>query len=169
MKTGAVSSISLEMVADTRSDSSILKDSNWITVIYWNSPRNRHTVYLWFIILFYLCNGKNGHITTMISNGRHSVSNHQHFNSLFNRSFKLTQKKHKSSTLLTLCERNPLVTSGFPSQRASYSEFFSMSWRHKMQSVPFDVFVLIMCCWQIFKLHVLRLLYKHSSNHDLLS
>ena len=38
--------------------------------------------------------------------------------------------KHQISTLLALCEGNPLVTSGFPSQRASNVGSISMSWHH---------------------------------------
>ena len=33
-------------------------------------------------------------------------------------------------TLLTICEGNPPVAGGFPSQRASNEESVSMSWRH---------------------------------------
>ena len=43
---------------------------------------------------------------------------------------KLNQITHQSSILLTLCEGNPLVTGGFPSQRASNVESVSMSWSH---------------------------------------
>ena len=38
------------------------------------------------------------------------------------------QRKHWSSALLYLCEENPPLTSGFPSQRAKNAESFSMSW-----------------------------------------
>ena len=44
------------------------------------------------------------------------VSNHQQVNFLFNSLFRLT-KKHQCSTLLTLCWGNPLVISGFSSQK----------------------------------------------------
>ena len=40
-------------------------------------------------------------------------------------------KKHQRSALLALCEGNPPVTGGFPSQRASYAGSASMSWRHR--------------------------------------
>ena len=39
-------------------------------------------------------------------------------------------KRYQSSALLALCEGNLPVTGGFPSQRASNAESFSMSWRH---------------------------------------
>ena len=40
------------------------------------------------------------------------------------------QKKLQSSALLALGERKPLLTGGFPSQRASNLENISISWRH---------------------------------------
>ena len=39
--------------------------------------------------------------------------------------------QHQSPTLLTLCDGNPSVTGGFPSQRNSNVESISMSWRHQ--------------------------------------
>ena len=38
------------------------------------------------------------------------------------------QRKYRSSALLYLCEENPPLTSGFPSQGANNAESFSMSW-----------------------------------------
>ena len=38
--------------------------------------------------------------------------------------------KHQSYALLTLCDGNPPVTGGFPSQRISHTESDFMSWRH---------------------------------------
>ena len=46
------------------------------------------------------------------------LSNHQQLNCLFNSLF-WQQGKPQSSTLLTLCEGNPPVTGGFPTQRVS--------------------------------------------------
>ena len=57
----------------------------------------------------------------------HTISNHQQIDSLFNRFFCWQQRKHESSLLQALCDRNPQITSGFPSQRASNAESFSMS------------------------------------------
>ena len=42
----------------------------------------------------------------------------------------LQQKKHRSFTLLALCDGNLPLTDGFPSQRASNAESVSISWRH---------------------------------------
>ena len=49
---------------------------------------------------------------------------------VFSSLFRPTSKQHQSSALLPLCEGNPPVTGGFPSQRASNEESVSMSWRH---------------------------------------
>ena len=47
------------------------------------------------------------------------------------------QRKQHSSTLLALCEGNPPVTGGFPSQRASNTESISMAWHLQfLWSVP---------------------------------
>ena len=40
------------------------------------------------------------------------------------------QRKHQSSAPLGLCEGNPPVTGGFPSQRASNTGDISIWWRH---------------------------------------
>ena len=49
-------------------------------------------------------------------------------------------KKYIGSSLLTICEGNPLLTSGFQSQRTSDAEHLSKSWLHTswqyMQSRP---------------------------------
>ena len=42
---------------------------------------------------------------------------------------------HQSSTLLALCEGNPLGTSGFPSQRASNAERISMPWLYHQTKI----------------------------------
>ena len=49
---------------------------------------------------------------------------------LFNSMFRGTLKKTSKPALLTLCEGNPSVTGGFPSQRANYAESISISWYH---------------------------------------
>ena len=49
--------------------------------------------------------------------------------SLFSILFSLISKK-THHPLLALCEGNPLVTGGFPSQRANYVENVSISWCH---------------------------------------
>ena len=54
------------------------------------------------------------------------------------------QRNHQSSALLDLCEGNPPVTGGFPSQRASNAESISMSWHN--HSTPLSHY----CTWQIF-------------------
>ena len=42
------------------------------------------------------------------------------------------KKKHKRSALLSLCEGNPPVTGGFPSQRDRNAENISIVWRHNV-------------------------------------
>ena len=49
---------------------------------------------------------------------------------LFKTMFRQTSKQHQSPALLALCEGNPPVTGGFPSQRASNAESISISWSH---------------------------------------
>ena len=66
-------------------------------------------------------------ITTM-SHRCHDASNHWKLDCLFNSWFRLAIKYDKSSKFLALCERNLMVTCGFPSQRASNAETVSMSW-----------------------------------------
>ena len=53
---------------------------------------------------------------------------HCQLHCLFNSLLILTT--YTSSVSLALCEGNPLVASGFPSQRAINVESISMSWRH---------------------------------------
>ena len=69
---------------------------------------------------------------TVTSPQHHSISNHWQLNCLFYNLFRLTSKKTSKAVLLALCEGNPPVTGGFPSQRASKMESISMSW-HKKQ------------------------------------
>ena len=49
---------------------------------------------------------------------------------LFKSLFKLTSKNTSKPALLSLCEGNPPVTGGFPSQRVSNAENVSIWWRH---------------------------------------
>ena len=53
---------------------------------------------------------------TATSNGRHGVSNYWSIECLFSSLFRLTTKNHQKSALLSLCERNPPVTGGFPTE-----------------------------------------------------
>ena len=58
------------------------------------------------------------------------VSNHQHLACLLNRLFKRRSKKIPKLRVTGLCEGNPPVTDGFPSQRARNAENVSIWWRH---------------------------------------
>ena len=63
-------------------------------------------------------------------NERDSVSNHRRLDCLLNRLFRRRLKKTSKFRVIGLCERNPPVTGGFPSQRASKTESVSIWWRH---------------------------------------
>ena len=78
-------------------------------------------------------------VITATSNDRHGYSNCRSIECLFNRLFRLTTNEHQMSVLLGLCEGNPPVTSGFPSQRASKAENVSIWWRYNMSSTLYDI------------------------------
>ena len=46
------------------------------------------------------------------------VCNHRQLDCFFNSLFRITANKHQTSTSLVICEGNPPVIGGFPSQRA---------------------------------------------------
>ena len=54
-------------------------------------------------------------------------------NSMFIQQFRITPKKNQRSILLALCEGNPPVTGGFPSQWTSNAESVSISLRYHME------------------------------------
>ena len=60
---------------------------------------------------------------------RDGVSNH-HFHYLLNLLFRRRSKKTSKLRVTGLCEGNPPVTDGFPSQRTSNEENVSIWWRH---------------------------------------
>ena len=64
-------------------------------------------------------------VITVLSYEYHGISNHWQCVCLFNSLLKPT-KKYQRSLLLALCEGNPPVTGGFPSQRASNMESIFM-------------------------------------------
>ena len=63
-------------------------------------------------------------------NERDCVSNHQPHDCLLNRLFRRRSKKISKLRVTGLCEGNPVVTGGFPSQRASNAEKASIWWCH---------------------------------------
>ena len=65
----------------------------------------------------------------MISHARHCILNYYLPNFSATRFFR-QQRKQQTFTLLILYEGNPLVSDGFPSQRASDAENISMLWCH---------------------------------------
>ena len=64
-------------------------------------------------------------------NERDGVSNHQRLDCLLNRLFRGRSKKTLKLRVTGLCERNPPVTGGFPTQCASNAENVSIWWRHR--------------------------------------
>ena len=67
-------------------------------------------------------------IKVMSLNERHDGLDRRLLDCLFESVSRSTA--NQSSALLALCIENPPLTDGFPSQRASYAESVSMSWRH---------------------------------------
>ena len=63
-------------------------------------------------------------------NDHDCVSNHQPHDCLLNLLFRRGSKKTSKLRVTGLCEGNPPVTGGFPSQRASDTENVSIWWRH---------------------------------------
>ena len=67
---------------------------------------------------------------TVTSRKHHGVSIHLELDCLFNRLFRLTSKKISKPASQVICERNPPVAGGFPSQGSSKAENISMTWCH---------------------------------------
>ena len=78
-------------------------------------------------------------------NERDGVSNHQRLDCLLSYLF----RKHQSSALLALCEGNPPVTGGFPTQRASNAENVSIWWRH--HELGFIFYLLPQVAWEQYQ------------------
>ena len=76
----------------------------------------------------------------MRSQWRHNecggVPIHRRHGCLLNSLFRRRSKTRTKLCVTGLCEGNPPVTGGFPSQRASNAENDSIWWRHQCQSVP---------------------------------
>ena len=58
------------------------------------------------------------------------VSNHRRLDGLLNRWFNSRSRKTSKLRITGLCEGNPPVSDGFPSQRVSNAENVSIRWRH---------------------------------------
>ena len=68
-------------------------------------------------------------------NERDGVSNHLHLDYLLKRLFRRRSKETSKLRVTDLCEGNPPVIGGFPSQRASIAENVSIRWRHHGQTL----------------------------------
>ena len=74
--------------------------------------------------------GFNGTPLQWRHNEHDDVSDHRCIYCLLNYLFKRRSKKTSKLRVTGLCEENPPVTGGFPSQRASKAENVSIWWRH---------------------------------------
>ena len=72
---------------------------------------------------------------TAMSQVHHGVSNNWQLHCLFNCLLRCTSKRLSSSMLQALCEGNPPVTGGFPSQSASNEVNTCMRW-HQVIIIP---------------------------------
>ena len=83
-------------------------------------------------------NNNLGNSTTLQwrHNERDGVPNHRYLECLLKRLFRRRSKKTSKLRVTGLCEGNPPVTGGFPSQRASNAENVSIWWRHHEDSSP---------------------------------
>ena len=63
-------------------------------------------------------------------NERDGISNHRDLDCLLNRVFRSRSKKTSKLRVTGLCEGNPSVTGGFPSQMHSNAENCSIRWHH---------------------------------------
>ena len=92
------------------------------------------------IRVFKTCVPKAGIITCPCSalqwrhNERGGVSNHKRLDYLLNRLFRRRSKKTSKLRVTGLCEGNPPVTGGFPSQWVSNTENVSIWWRYHESS-----------------------------------
>ena len=74
-------------------------------------------------------------------NEHDGVPNHPCLGCLLNRLFRGRSKKISKHCVIGLCEGNPPVTSGFPSQRASDVENVSIWWSHHA-TVHLNIFMM---------------------------
>ena len=93
----------------------------------------RSKVFTWsaLVALFECC---GGHIMLrcmkVLWKGKYGVSNHRRLECLLNRFFRRRTKKSSKLRITGLCEGNPPVTDGCPSQRASITKNVSICWGH---------------------------------------
>ena len=81
-------------------------------------------------------------------NERLGLSNHRHHDCLLNRLFRLRWKKSSKLTVTGLCEGNPLVNNGLPSQRARYAENVFIWWRHHVLPLAYGCFLIVRVAWR---------------------
>ena len=80
----------------------------------------------------YLCTHTTFRMSTLQwrHNERDVVWNHRRLDALLTHLFRRRSKNVSKLRIIGLCEGNPPVSGGFPSQRVSNTENYSISWRH---------------------------------------
>ena len=76
------------------------------------------------------CICKYGIALRWLHNDCDGVSNHRHLDCMLKRLFRRRSEKTSKFRVTGLCERNPTLTGGFSSQRASNAENISIWWDH---------------------------------------
>ena len=79
------------------------------------------------------------HYSDVIYNGHDGVSNHRRLECLFNCLFRRRSKKTPKFRDTGLCEGNPSVAGGFPSERVSNVEKVSIQWHHHVVNCTYWV------------------------------
>ena len=73
------------------------------------------------------------------------ISNHRRLDCLPNRLYRQRSKKTSKLRVTSLCEGNPPMTGGFPSQRALNTENVSIGWRHHEHKINQDCNTVRVC------------------------
>ena len=102
---------------------------------WWHKEPGHQQQWYWFSLLgLFLFQYKDMVQSTITLQWCHNecdgISNHRRLDYLFIHLFRRRSKKTSKPCVTGLCEGNPPVTGGFPSQKASNSENISIWWRH---------------------------------------
>ena len=106
----------------------------WLLSLAWISHSFYWTVHIrfcWSVTLLNMADEFSWYITTLrefitvTSHGYHTISNYRQLDCLFDSLFRLTAKRTPKHRITGPLDGNPTVTSGFPTQRASYEDLWS--------------------------------------------
>ena len=97
----------------------------------------------WFKIHLFI--NMQEHTLQWHHNEHDGISSHQHLDCLVNRLFRHRSKKISKLCISGLCEGNPPVTSGFPSQMASNMENVPIWWHHHHNLNTMHVYPSMQC------------------------